>query len=243
MSRIVITSCSKRKICDDRLLPAIHRYDGPGFRLLRRYLREQAEPLDIFVLSAKFGLVSHKKRIPFYEQTLTKDNVDSLAAKVSGQAHVLFDQSSAPKHVFVNLGRVYLDAFEQTINQLTLGSCITLASGPSGRRLSELHDWLYGEQSKLRNQPKRIDFASTANFRGIPISADEASIQALVMEGIEEGHLEAVQNFQSWYLEVSGLKVSIKWVVSKLTGIEVGKFHSDQARRLLEKLGIRVRRV
>jgi len=38
--RLLILSCSQRKRPDPSLLPAIERYNGPPFQVLRRYLRE-----------------------------------------------------------------------------------------------------------------------------------------------------------------------------------------------------------
>ena len=58
MTRLLILSCSKAKRADCGLLPAIDRYDGPFFRVLRRYLRQQpADPPVVHILSAEFGLI------------------------------------------------------------------------------------------------------------------------------------------------------------------------------------------
>jgi hypothetical protein len=38
--RMLILACSRRKRPDEGLLPAIERYDGPAFRVLRRFLRK-----------------------------------------------------------------------------------------------------------------------------------------------------------------------------------------------------------
>ena len=55
---MLILACSRRKRPDDGLLPAIERYDGPAFRVLRRYLRERpAGAPDVFILSAEHGLI------------------------------------------------------------------------------------------------------------------------------------------------------------------------------------------
>src|SRR4051794_25280888 len=70
--RLLIIACSDRKYADDRLLPATQRYDGPAFRVLRRYLREQPpEPPAIRVLSAEFGLIDDTTLIPRYDRGMT----------------------------------------------------------------------------------------------------------------------------------------------------------------------------
>ena len=58
--RMLILACSRRKRLDEGLLPAIDRYDGPAFRVLRRFLRERpAGAPDVLILSAKHGLIAH----------------------------------------------------------------------------------------------------------------------------------------------------------------------------------------
>ena len=40
ISRLLIISCSRRKNPASKKLPAIERYDGPIFQVLRKFLRE-----------------------------------------------------------------------------------------------------------------------------------------------------------------------------------------------------------
>jgi hypothetical protein len=65
--RLLILSCSQRKRPDAILLPALERYDGPMFRVLRKFLREnpskELHP-DVYILSAQFGLISADQLIP-----------------------------------------------------------------------------------------------------------------------------------------------------------------------------------
>lgn len=46
--------------------------------------------------------------------------------------------------------------------------------------------------------------------------------------------------YQSWYVQVNGHRVAPKWLVSQLTGLPVSNFHSDEARRVLQQLGVEV---
>ena len=58
--RLLILSCSQRKRETQEPLPAIERYNGPLFFVLRRFLREcprQARQLDVYILSAAYGLI------------------------------------------------------------------------------------------------------------------------------------------------------------------------------------------
>jgi hypothetical protein len=72
MHRLLIIACSERKNSAVGLLPAIDRYDGPAFRVLRKYLREHAERApSILILSAKYGLIPAGQEIPMYERRLS----------------------------------------------------------------------------------------------------------------------------------------------------------------------------
>ena len=59
--RLLILSCSQRKNASQRLLPAVERYNGLLFFVLRRFIREcprEAKQLDVCILSATYGLIS-----------------------------------------------------------------------------------------------------------------------------------------------------------------------------------------
>jgi hypothetical protein len=51
MSRLLILACSARKRLDKSALPAIERYDGVNFRVLKKLQREQNFPNDLNVLT------------------------------------------------------------------------------------------------------------------------------------------------------------------------------------------------
>ncbi len=66
MKRCLIIGCSKSKIKSPGHMPALQRYDGPSFRVLRRFLAAESSPhaegkVDVFILSAEFGLSRFNK--------------------------------------------------------------------------------------------------------------------------------------------------------------------------------------
>ena len=77
---LLIVSCSQRKRSESRLLPAIERYDGVYFRLLRKALREDYWPenLDALILSAKYRLIDMATPIDSYEQRMTRSRATEL---------------------------------------------------------------------------------------------------------------------------------------------------------------------
>ena len=73
MRRLLVVACSACKNKIDGFLPAIERYDGPVFRVLRKYLREESTGVaDVLILSAKFGLISANKLIPDYDLEMSE---------------------------------------------------------------------------------------------------------------------------------------------------------------------------
>lgn len=72
--RLLILSCSQRKRSDPGLLPAIERYNGPAFQVLRKFLRERPDDtrrLDVFIMSAAYGLIPAEYPIANYDQVMT----------------------------------------------------------------------------------------------------------------------------------------------------------------------------
>src|SRR5271165_4797945 len=94
MKRLLIVACSQRKSQANDLLPAIERYDGPVFRVLRKYLREGARDApSVFVLSAKYGLIAADFEIPDYNCRLSAASAVKLRPQVLETAqHVLQSQ-------------------------------------------------------------------------------------------------------------------------------------------------------
>ena len=71
--QLLILSCSQRKHASPDPLPAIERYNGPLFFVLRRFFREcphQAKQLDVYILSAAYGLISADFQTKFYDQKM-----------------------------------------------------------------------------------------------------------------------------------------------------------------------------
>ncbi len=222
-------------------MPAIERYDGPAFRLLRRYLNRSDEDLEIYILSAKFGLITHQTSIPYYEQKLRSDRIEELKERISKQN--FFSKTHERKPFFINLGKTYSQVFEPVFEGLVKNSNTTFASGSSGKRLAEMYDWLYGEKSSLRNEQPKIELEKEVFIQGVRLYTTEKEIRAIVMDEISQNGMKNLQNYQSWFVSVDDLKISPKWLISRLTNLPVGKFHSDQARKVLQKLGVKVERV
>ncbi len=142
MIRLLIVACSQRKKSSPGLAPAIERYDGPVFRVLRKFLRENPQQAPaILILSAKFGLIGSSELIPNYDCRLT-----AAAAKRLRPA-VLTKLREALRSLPVNavglcLGRAYGQAVRGFETYLPGGASLEHIGGGLGQRLTQLRDWL-----------------------------------------------------------------------------------------------------
>ena len=147
MTRLLIVACSRAKRPDAGSLPAIDRYDGPAFRLLRR-ARGAGLLIDVqvYILSAKYGLIDEGWMIHDYDQVMTPARAAELASSVSLTLWRWLGQNDC-SDVFVNVGRGYAPAlagFDEWC--LQHGIIVTQAAGGIGERLTQTRAWLEGRQ-------------------------------------------------------------------------------------------------
>ena len=143
VSHLLILSCSNRKIATAGEIPAIDRYDGGAYRVIRKARREGNFPdnLDIYILSAKFGLIHANHPIPDYDLRMTKTRAIELQNQVyktvaSDLSHQKYES------IYVDLGGDYLPAIEGCIPLINTNQMLH-AQGRIGERLRALKLWLY----------------------------------------------------------------------------------------------------
>lgn len=143
MTRLLIVACSQRKKPCRQPLPAIERYDGPTFRVLRKFLRERRGPMTrILILSGKYGLIGARKRIRDYDLRMTPAIAEGLRPAVLKR--LLKALRAGPVHrVGLCLGRDYSKAVRGLEAQLPEGVTVEVIGGGLGRRLTKLREWLY----------------------------------------------------------------------------------------------------
>lgn len=145
---LLIISCSQRKIETPGLLPAIHRYDGPTYRTLRKFCPDGPPPLnlDVAIISAKYGMLRSMQPIENYDQIMTEKRADELRPKVQARLKTLIEDKrecffslGAYDQVFINLGKTY----RRTLEGFHYGLLSTLeASGGIGQKTSQMKAWL-----------------------------------------------------------------------------------------------------
>lgn len=239
MARLLILSCSKSKRTASQPLPAIERYDGPAFRVLRRYLQSPAAAvLDTYILSAEFGLIPADHAIPHYDRRMTPSRARALqpcvmAALAAVAARHRYDTT------FLYLGRDYRSALGEW-SEAPLGPHVIVATGSPGSRIARLRTWLDGEMLPSNTTLPPVNTPTRMRLRGVERLLTTNEVLDVARHALRQ-ELPHVAQPQSWYVVIDGTPVSPKWLVSLVFGLPVAAFHSQDARRILRQLGLETR--
>lgn len=149
---LLIVACSQRKSDCPDLLPAIERYDGGNFRVLRKANRDGRLPetIDVLVLSAKYGLIEASTPISDYEQRMTQKRAAELQPLVTEKLHNHLQENTYDE-IYVDLGQDYWPAINETANLFDTTSVI-YAKGRIGQRLASLKGWLHSRSQAFLKQ-------------------------------------------------------------------------------------------
>lgn len=144
MSRLLIIACSGPKREGEHR--AVDLYRGVMFNVLRKWLPREGAP-DIYILSAKFGLVPADAIIPAYEQRMTKDRMLALA---SAGVHLPDFEGKRFNDVFIAGGALYRLLATTHIDQLRRagivmpGAAVCSTIGGIGQQRGQLGAYLRG---------------------------------------------------------------------------------------------------
>ena len=153
---LLILACSQRKRPNADRLPALERYDGVHFRVLRKARCEGHWPqnLSVVILSAKYGLISADEAIACYDQRMTPERARELRERIGASLDILL--RGQPWHsIFVNVGGVYLSALSTSKELPRLGERVTYATGGIGERAAQLKRWLQTIQDDAATKHSR----------------------------------------------------------------------------------------
>lgn len=235
-SRLLILSCSRTKRPDPDLLPAIDRYDGPAFRVVRRFLSQpDGERTAIYILSAKFGLISRDQLVPNYDQKLTKSYALEIQPSVISTFQAI-NQQLKPQKLLICVTQLYLNALEGYQEVVCETTETQVATGMLGRKLSILHKWLYGASRYSSSKTSNIQQSKLIKVKGHIFDLRNVNILEVACEALDK-KVGDPYSYQTWYIAIGEHKVSPKWLLSILTGLPVSSFHSQTARRILYQLG------
>ena len=132
-------SCSQKKVQKGDLIPAMERYDGPAFRVIRKYLNDVGDPyLAVYVLSAQFGVISARRRIANYDRKMNAQRARFLRRPAVRRIKSILRNRKYRQAFFIG-SQNYLCAIEP-LDQFE--PCFAEAKGKPGQKLRSLHDWL-----------------------------------------------------------------------------------------------------
>lgn len=132
-------------------MPAIERYDGGSFRVIKKAKREDAkfENIEILILSAKYGLINSSTLIADYEQKINRQRAKELNCQVL-QTLKKYADIDDYLEVYIDLGLNYSLAIEG-VKEFFLRSQIIFAQGRIGERLKQLKLWLEEKSTETRS--------------------------------------------------------------------------------------------
>lgn len=134
---LLILACSDEKKKDPGLLPAIERYDGYFFKIIKKMMRRGEFPssVDILILSAEYGLIEPNTPIKYYDRRMNKQRAMELRPKVMEKLREIV---KGYDEVFVCLGKDYLECIKGIENFAN----VKYANGKIGEKGRELKEWL-----------------------------------------------------------------------------------------------------
>ena len=137
---LLILGCSDKKNDNFSQSPALEVYDGPNYRVLRKFLTENGWPpgLLIKIISAKYGIVDATTLIEPYDKHLDKETAKKIRPKVMQE----LEKVGLPTSVFINLGKDYLPAIS-CITTLFGSEKIIYAEGGIGKKQQAMKKWLH----------------------------------------------------------------------------------------------------
>ncbi len=141
--KLLLIACSNRKLRTKGLLPAIERYDGVTYRVIRKAQREGYFPksVDIKILSAKFGLIDADTPIPHYDRRMDKERAKELLPQVKRQLTRFFRRAKYSE-IFINLGKDYLLATGNIADIAGQKTIVKYALGGIGTKAQTMKTWL-----------------------------------------------------------------------------------------------------
>ncbi len=148
--QLLVLGCSQTKRETRGPLPAIDRYDGSSYRVLRNYLREREWPagLSVAILSAKYGLVGGFTAIEDYDERMTPQKALEWAPQCSLTLNYWSNDHTS---IHFSLGKDYLPAVLPAIEQ-GLKAKAEVFNGPIGMKLKRIKGLLQQTGSPIRRR-------------------------------------------------------------------------------------------
>ena len=137
----MILGCSQKKNPFPLPMKAMDRYTGVNFTLIKKFSSERTVPptLDIYIISARYGLLHSEDFIEDYDLRMTIQRAQHLHGNIMKGLQAL-TTSRTYNEIFVNLGKDYLPAIEGFEELVTCP--VQYAGGRIGEKMSAMKRWL-----------------------------------------------------------------------------------------------------
>jgi hypothetical protein len=141
--RLLVLACSARKTAAAGPVRAWERYDGVAYRLIKKLQREGKLPadIDIWILSAKHGLIPSDRRIAAYDTSMNAAIAKAMRQATSEKLKELVGKQTYRK-VMLAMGREYLGAVGPRKAWASDGAVVSQTKGRIGEQLSQLRKWI-----------------------------------------------------------------------------------------------------
>lgn len=152
--QLLVQSCSETKQESDSSLPAIERYDGYFYQIIKKARSEgKLDPsLDICILSAEYGLVDKDEPIPYYDRRMDIERADELRDDVLSALRQKMSEKDYDR-VIINMGEVYQRAITGIDD--TVGPSVVYIQGGG-----------IGQKGHILKQIIRVDADAKCEFSG-----------------------------------------------------------------------------
>jgi hypothetical protein len=143
--KLIIVSASTRLNYTEDPIPAIERFDGANFRVLRKAISDgRMKDTQVLVLHEKEGLLKQNQSVPYIEPegkigvlTINAKSAHSLRLK---NLELLKREMENCSEIYVNVGKHYLKLIEGFQNHTK--ARVTFAQGRLGEKAAHMQDWI-----------------------------------------------------------------------------------------------------
>lgn len=145
---LLVLGCSKAKLPIVEPLPAIERYDGPAFRLVRKMFFDGLHlDVDVAILSAKYGFIPACKSIADYDYRLPPHGPARRRAEAWRGALLAQVERHRYDEVLLAMGPDYVRALSP-LSDYERSTAIFLTNGRIGARLRQTRRWLLSKSNR-----------------------------------------------------------------------------------------------
>jgi len=140
---LMIISCSDSKDPRPGKLPAIERYTGAWYQVIKKLKRKRRLPdnLDILIISARYGLINSDTEIENYDQTMDFSRARALRGSIISKMKKIFSESRY-ESILINLGSTYMEAISGLERITPLEIKVKILKGTIGIRKRDLRNWI-----------------------------------------------------------------------------------------------------